>query len=156
MKKFPFVKQLDAMDCGPACLAMVTRFYGKPYSLHKLRGLSFITNQGVSLLGISDAAEAIGMRTTGVRINFEQLAKEAKLPAICHWQQRHFIVVNRINNGNVYVADPGHGLVKYTKKEFLEGWRSTNQNGDGQGICLLLEPAPDFYKMEGEDINKVY
>ena len=79
MKKFPFTKQLDAMDCGPACLNMVTRFYGKHYSIQKLREMSFITRAGVSMLGISDAAEAIGMRTMGVKLSFEKLEKEAVL-----------------------------------------------------------------------------
>ena len=68
MKKFPFTKQFDAMDCGPACLSMVTRFHGKHYSIQKLRQMSFITREGVSMLGISDAAEAIGMRTMGVKL----------------------------------------------------------------------------------------
>jgi ATP-binding cassette subfamily B protein len=154
MKKFPFIKQLDQMDCGPACVAMVSKFYGKVYSLPRLRELSYITNLGVSLLGISDAAEAIGMRTTGVRISFDQLTKEAKLPLIAHWKQQHFVVVYKIDKDKVYVADPGHGLVKYTKAEFLSGWQSTKQDGDAQGICLLLEPAPDFYKMEGEELDK--
>ncbi|MHC4060267.1 MAG: peptidase domain-containing ABC transporter [Planctomycetota bacterium] len=154
MKKFPFVKQLDAMDCGPACLAMVSRFYGKTYSLQKLRELSFITRQGVSLLGISDAAEAIGMRTTGVRLSFDQLAGEVVLPVVAHWKQQHFVVVYKIHKGNVFVADPGHGLVKYNISEFLGGWQSTRREGQEQGICLLLEPAPDFYAMEGEALDK--
>jgi ATP-binding cassette subfamily B protein len=154
VKKFPFVKQLDAMDCGPACLAMVSRFYGKTYSLQKLRELSFITRQGVSLLGISDAAEAIGMRTTGVRLSFDQLAGEVVLPVVAHWKQQHFVVVYKIHKGNVFVADPGHGLVKYNISEFLGGWQSTRREGQEQGICLLLEPAPDFYAMEGEALDK--
>lgn len=106
------------------------------------------------MLGISDAAEAIGMRTTGVRLTFEQLDKEAKLPVIAHWKQQHFIVVYKIDKGKVYIADPGHGLTRYTEKEFLAGWQSTRREGEIQGICLLLEPAPDFHKMEGENLDK--
>ncbi len=154
MKKFPFTKQLDAMDCGPACLNMVTRFYGKHYSIQKLREMSFITRAGVSMLGISDAAEAIGMRTMGVKLSFEKLEKEAVLPCIVHWTQKHFIVVYKIKKDKVYVADPAHGLVTYTKEEFLKGWISTRKDGEEQGICLLLEPGPDFYQYEDEKINK--
>ena len=128
MKKFPFTRQFDTMDCGPACLAMVSQYYGKTYTLQRLRELSFITRQGVSLLGISDAAEAIGMRTTGVRISFEQLTKEARLPLIAHWKQQHFVVVHRIHKGHVFVADPGHGLIKYRVNEFLQGWQSTKRD----------------------------
>lgn len=85
--------QLDAMDCGPSCLRMVARFYGKRFSLQHLRGLSHITREGVSMLGISDAAEAIGFRTQGVKLTWKQLCDEVSLPCIVHWRQNHFVVV---------------------------------------------------------------
>ncbi|MEA3494709.1 MAG: peptidase domain-containing ABC transporter [Bacteroidota bacterium] len=154
MSKFPFYKQLDAMDCGPACLRMISKFYGKTYSLKSLRKKSYITRQGVSMLGVSDAAESIGMRTTGVRITFEQLKEHAKLPCIVHWKQNHFVVVSRIKRGKVYVADPAVDNIKYSEKEFLDGWLSTEKDGAKKGLCLLVEPAPDFYKQQDEKINK--
>ncbi|MBE9492150.1 MAG: peptidase domain-containing ABC transporter [Bacteroidetes bacterium] len=154
MFSFPFYKQLDAMDCGPACIRMIAKYYGRSYSIQTLRDRSYITRGGVSLLGTSDAAESIGFRTMGVRLSFEKLAKEALLPCIAHWRQRHFIVVYKIKKDTVYVADPAHGLVKYTKEEFIQGWASTKVDDEKQGICLLLEPSPDFYKQEGEDLNK--
>jgi ATP-binding cassette subfamily B protein len=154
IRGFPFIKQLDAMDCGPTSLAMIARYYGKVYSQQTLRERSFITREGVSMLGTSDAAESIGMRTMGVRITFDQLANEVLLPCIAHWKQNHFIVVYKIKNKFIYVADPAHGLVKYTKEEFMAGWGSTRQEGENQGLCLLLEPTPDFYKMEDEKLNK--
>jgi ATP-binding cassette, subfamily B, bacterial len=154
MRRFPFVKQLDAMDCGPTSLCMIARFYGKSYSQQTLRERSFITREGVSMLGTSDAAESIGMRTMGVRISFDQLANEVLLPCIAHWKQNHFVVVYKIKKDSVYVADPAHGLVTYTKKEFLGGWVSTKKEGEDQGLALLLEPTPDFYKMDDEDLNK--
>lgn len=67
IKAFPFYTQLDAMDCGPTCLRMIARYYGKSYSLQSLRSRSYLTRNGVSLLGISDAAEAIGFRTIGAK-----------------------------------------------------------------------------------------
>ena len=105
-------------------------------------------------MGISDAAEAIGMRTMGVRLTYEKLASEAVLPCVAHWKQNHFIVVYKIKKDRVYVADPGHGLVIYTKEEFLQGWISTKKEGENQGLCLLLEPTPDFYKQADESLNK--
>ena len=81
------------MDCGPTSLAIVAKYYGKSYSIQTLRERSFITREGVSMLGTSDAAESIGLRTIGVRLNFEKLAEEAVLPCIAHWRQNHFIVV---------------------------------------------------------------
>lgn len=96
--KFPFFKQLDSMGCGPSCLRMVTKFYGKSFSLRTLRLRAFISNSGVSMLGISDAAESIGFRTRGYRLTWEQLRDEVPLPCIVHWNQRHFVVVYEIRN----------------------------------------------------------
>ncbi|RGE95910.1 cysteine peptidase family C39 domain-containing protein, partial [Phocaeicola massiliensis] len=92
MKTFPHYLQLDAMDCGPTCLRMIARYYGKNYSLQTLRERSFITREGVSMLGISDAAESIGFRTSGVRITLKQLEEDVPLPCILHWNQNHFVV----------------------------------------------------------------
>lgn len=156
---FPFYKQLDAMDCGPSCLRMIAKYYGKSYSLQTLRDKSYITREGVSMLGISDAAEAIGFRSMGVRITFEQLMNEAPLPCVAHWNQNHFIVVYNIKkhrNGKVfvYVSDPARGLIKFTKEEFLSGWANTKEGGEEKGLCLLLETTPDFYQVEDEKLNK--
>jgi ATP-binding cassette, subfamily B, bacterial len=96
MPEFPLFKQLDSMDCGPSCLRMVAKYYGKSYTLQSLRSKSFITKSGVSMLGISDAAGSIGMRTRGYRLTWEQLRDEVPLPCIVHWNQRHFIVVYKI------------------------------------------------------------
>jgi len=96
MPKFPHYKQLDAMDCGPTCLRMVAKYYGKSYSLQYLRSQSYITREGVSMLGISEAAENIGFRTKGYRLTWEELRDEVPLPCIVHWKQRHFVVVYAI------------------------------------------------------------
>lgn len=145
---------MDAMDCGPTSLAMIAKYYGKTYTVQTLRDRSYITREGVSMLGTSDAAESIGMRTMGVRISFDKLAEEATLPCIAHWKQNHFIVVYKIKKDMVYVSDPAHGLVKYTRDEFLSGWASTKKEGVDQGLCLLMEPTPDFYKADDESLNK--
>ncbi len=142
------------MDCGPTSLCMIAKYYGKTYTLQTLRDRSYITREGVSMLGTSDAAESIGMRTMGVRISFEKLAEEAVLPCIAHWNQNHFIVVYKIKKDMVYVSDPAHGLVKYTREEFLNGWASTKQDGVDMGLCLLMEPTPDFYKADDESLDK--
>ena len=162
MARFPFYQQYDAKDCGPACLRMIAKFYGKNYSLQTLRERSYLTREGVSLLGISDAAEATGFKTIGVKIDFEQLAHEIPLPCIVHWKQEHFIVVYKISQRKVsgkkeymiHVADPAHGLIQYNRKEFTGSWASTLDIGTEKGICLLLEPGPDFYATEDEPVNK--
>jgi len=154
MAKFPFYQQFDVMDCGPSCLRMVAKYYGKHFSNESLREKSYITREGVSLLGISDAAESVGMRTMGVKITFDQLKKEAPLPCIVHWGQQHFVVVYKIGKGKVWVADPAFGRLEYSEKEFCEKWVSTVEDGEGKGICLLLQPSPDFYKESDEKSNR--
>jgi ATP-binding cassette, subfamily B, bacterial len=96
MRKFPYYKQLDAMDCGPTCLRMLAKYYGKSYSLQYLRNHSYITREGVSMLGISEAAENIGYRTKGYRLTWEVLSDDVPMPCIIHWKQRHFVVVYAI------------------------------------------------------------
>jgi ATP-binding cassette subfamily B protein len=154
MLKFPFYKQFDLMDCGPSCIRMIAKYYGKSYSLEFLREKCFITREGVSLLGISEAAESIGMHTIGVKITYGQLKNDAILPCIVHWQQNHFVVVYKIKKDRVYIADPATGLVKLNKDEFLKGWIGTVKEGEGMGICLLMETTTDFYRQRDELINK--
>lgn len=153
MRKFPHYKQHDAMDCGPTCLRMIAAFYGRHYSLERLRQKSRITKEGVSLLGVSEAAESLGFRTMGVSISFEQLC-EAPLPCIVFWNQQHFVVVYDIkkhkNGFTVYVADPAGERLKYTQDEFCRNWISNEDEGVPHGIALLLEPSPEFYSYEGE------
>ncbi|MGE4542267.1 MAG: peptidase domain-containing ABC transporter [Bacteroidales bacterium] len=146
--RFPFTPQLDARDCGPACLHMVSKHHGRQHNLALLREYCHITREGVSLLGISDAAEKIGFRTMGVKISYDKLASEVPLPCIAHWKQRHFVVVYGIggkHKDKVKVADPAHGLLTYSREEFEKAWASTSEQGEPMGVCLLLEPTPDFY-----------
>ncbi|MCK4922055.1 MAG: peptidase domain-containing ABC transporter [Bacteroidales bacterium] len=154
MASFPFYKQHDAMDCGPTCLRMVAKHYGKNYTLQTLREKSSISREGVSLLGISDAAESIGMRTMGVSLTIEQIKKEAPLPFIAHWKQDHFVVVYKIKGNKVFVSDPAFGLIKYSIEEFKSGWISNKREGQDKGLALLIEPKPEFYLEEGEKISR--
>lgn len=152
---FPHYHQLDAMDCGPSCLRMIAKFYGKSYTLQTLREHCFITREGVSLLGISDAAESIGFRTIGVRTSLKQLINDARLPCILHWNQKHFVVCYRIKkqkNGQVifYIADPASQKLVYKKEEFEKCWLSRRKDQTDTGIALLLEPGPEFGNIEDE------
>lgn len=156
---FPSYIQLDAMDCGPTCLRMIAKHYGRHYSLETLRQHSFITREGVSMLGISDAAEHIGFRTSGVMISFEQLVKDAPLPCIVHWKQNHFVVVHNIKKDKkaghrIYVADPALGLVTYDEVDFKKCWYSTKKDEEEKGTALLLEPGPEFFDREDEKENR--
>jgi len=155
MKSFPIYNQLDAMDCGPTCLRMIAKYYGRSYSLQTLRNKSFISRQGVSMLGISEAAESIGFRTSGVKITYKQLCEDVTLPCVLHWKQNHFVVCynirkNRKKGTPIYIADPAAGLLNYTEEEFLKCWLSTSTKGEDMGTALLFQPGPDFYKQEDE------
>ena len=148
---FPTYRQLDSMDCGSTCLRIVSKHYGKFYSAATMREQCRTTREGVSLLGISDAAESIGFRTISVKLTFRQLCDEAPLPCIIHWNQRHFVVVYKIRKGKVYVSDPAAGLLAYNTDKFCKSWLST-ENGENTpcGIALLLEPTPAFYDEQDE------
>lgn len=158
--------QLDAMDCGPTCLRMIARHYGRNYSLQNLRERCHITREGVSMLGISDAAEGIGFRATGVKITWEQLREEMPLPCIVHWNQKHFVVVYEIRKRRggyvVKVADPASGLLTYTEEAFCRAWLQAGKDNEGDdsvsantyGIALMLEPTPKFYEEKGDDEKK--
>lgn len=141
------------MDCGPACLQMIARFHGKKFSLPDLRERSYITREGVSFLGISEAAESIGLRTLGVRIPFSKLAEDTPLPCIVHWRQKHFVVVYKIKKGMVHVADPARGLVKYSREDFEKNWAMTIVDEEKVGLVMILQPTPSFYEQE-EDKEK--
>ncbi len=150
MATFPFYQQLDAMDCGPTCLRMISKFYGKHFTLQTLREKSYLARDGVSMLGIADAAEAIGLKSLGASLTWKKLNGESPLPLIAHWKQNHFIVVYKIKKEKVYVADPMLGMITYTKEEFLRGWISTKEHGEDKGTVLLLQPTPEFYQQDGE------
>ncbi len=158
---FPHYTQLDAMDCGPTCLRMISKYYGRSYNLQTLREKSYITRQGVSMLGISDAAESIGFHTQGIRINFEQLVEDVKLPCILHWNQNHFVVCYGIKKKkklfsgsepeySIQIADPGGEKYTMDKAGFLKCWLSSKQDNKDTGTALLLEPTPDFYHQEDD------
>ena len=140
------------MDCGPTCLRMVAKYFGKSISLERLRTLCETTKSGSSLKAISDAAESIGFRTLAVKINLESLTKEAPLPCICFWNEQHYVVVYKIKGEKIYVADPGRGRLVYSKSEFLRSWIGIHANENTEeGICLLLEPTP--FLTESEEGN---
>jgi ATP-binding cassette, subfamily B, bacterial len=167
MPKFPFYQQLDQMDCGPTCLRMIAKYHGRSLNLQKLRDSSGFSREGVSLLGISEAAESVGFRTLAVKVPFEKLIQDAPLPCIIHWQQNHFVVLcpltprggiftstfRRIfgrksspsGGGGLLLADPGKGMRHISRSDFIQHWATTQEDGEPVGVALLVEPTPKFY-----------
>lgn len=160
MKIFPHYQQLEAVDCGPTCLRMVAKYYGKEYSAEMLRKHSYISREGVSMLGVSDAAEYIGFHTLGVKISFEQLVNNGTFPCILHWNQNHFVVcykVKKKRNGDydIYISDPATQRLCFNKEEFLICWISTKDKGRDCGTALMLEPGVEFGEREDDiETNK--
>ena len=151
---FPHYPQLESADCGPSCLRMIAKYYGRSYSIQYLREQAFITREGVSMLGISDAAERIGFRTMGVKITLEQLRTEVPLPCVLHWNQNHFVVLYKVKNGKYHIADPATKKLVYEESELARCWCSTVVEGKDTGAALLFEPGPDFYDREEEETRK--
>ena len=153
MKKIAIIHQHDSMQCGIACLQMVCKYFGREYSMNSLSKLCFATTEGVSLLGINEAANTLGLHAACARATTSILS-EVPLPCILHWNQNHFVVLYKVKNRKkFYVADSGKGLVTYDLNEFKKHWISTRANGEDKGIAMFLETTPAFftYKMKGEE-----
>lgn len=146
---FPFYKQLDEMDCGPSCLRMICKYYRKTFSLTHLSRICNTTREGSTFLGLSEAAERIGLHAIGVKLTYNDLRDEEPFPCIAHWYQRHFAVVYGMKKNKVFIADPAYGLITYNKEEFLKGWAL----GGDEGVVLSLDPSPKFYQSHEE--NKI-
>lgn len=145
------------MDCGPTCLRMIAKHYGRNISLDYLRNKSELGKMGTSLLGLADAAESIGFKSVGLKLSFDQLIKEAPLPAILHWDQRHFVVLTPGSRQNkLIIADPAKGMIKMNKADFLTHWISTTEDEVNKGAALLLEPTPFFSDLDIQEqgLNK--
>lgn len=173
IKRFPHYKQLDQKDCGPTCLKIIARHYKQSISVERLRILSETIRTGSNLQGVSNAAEAIGFRSLGVKIDAQKL-EEAPLPCILHWNKNHYVVLYKITtskkfsslregsrmgwNSTYHISDPAHGLLKYTQREFLDHWIGNDANPlTEEGVALLLEPTPALYEQEDSgDEKKVF
>ena len=155
MSKFPFVRQRDSMQCGIACLQMICAHYGKKYSQDFLSNICYATTEGVSLLGIKDAAAKIGFYTISGRLTIDELSS-ATLPCILHWNQNHFVVLYKVKKGSkFYIADPGKGLISYTIGEFKQHWIEVGQGEIEKGIAMFLEPTQAFYDNTNEHETRI-
>lgn len=140
------------MDCGPSCLKIIARYYGKYYSLQYLRDKCGTTREGVSFLDLSYAAESIALRTLSVKATVDDLRDSLPLPCIIHWNNSHFIVVYKVTKTKVHVSDPDKGLLSYSLRDFRQGWYD---EGASKGSAMALEPQADFQQREvGEKLER--
>jgi len=149
---FPNYRQLDQMDCGPTCVKIIAKHFGKEYNLEYLRQISNLQKGGASLAGISEALDAVGIDAVGIRADFVELVNDVPLPAIAHWENNHFIVIHRTSIKFIYVSDPAIGLIRYNHKEFIEKWGGKH---NGKGILLLVESNHRFGNNPVEDIAPI-
>lgn len=155
LNEFPLGRQLDMMDCCPASLKLIAKYYGNYYSLQYLRDLCGNTRECVSMAGISHSAETTGIRSLAAYYSTEDLIQRVPLPIIIHWDNSHFVLLYNMKekrNGNVtfYVTDPAKGHINYTKEEFEEKWIKRNENKTS-GIALILEPQADLNKRQADE-----
>ena len=151
MKKFPHYKQTESKDCGPTCIKIIAKHYGKTINTQQLRTLSETTREGSSMLGLSEAVEKIGFRSLGIKLPFVNF-KEATFPCIVHWNKNHYAVVYKVKKNRIYISDPAHGLISYNKAEFINHWIGNNADENTkEGVALFVEPTPLFYNEEFEE-----
>ncbi len=152
--RFPFYYQLERVDCGPACLKMVSAYYGRSYSLKFLRNACFISKAGTTLEGLKLGAEKVGFEVRPISVGFDQediSLYDAPLPFVAFWNKSHFVVVYKISKGYVYIADPAKGRIRLTLDHFKKNWLiGTND----KGIALLLMPGKEFDQLDLQDHQK--
>jgi HlyB family type I secretion system ABC transporter len=142
-KLYPYYAQQSASDCGCACLVMIGRYWGKNFSVNRLRDMTNVGRSGASLNAIASAAESVGFASRPVKATLDKLAEQS-LPAIAHWEGNHFIVVYEITNTKVIVCDPAIGQRTLTRQEFTDSWT---------GYALLLQPTSLLKNAENQDVG---
>jgi ATP-binding cassette subfamily B protein len=147
-RRYPYYEQLDASDCGPSCLKMVAKFHGRNIPISQIRKIAYLNRQGTSLLSLSHAAESLGFKTIGVKIDLDVLKKEVPLPAILFWNSNHYVVLYRIKRNRYLIGDPGRNLLTITEEELKKSWFINEKE---EGVALLLDPKEAFYDNELEE-----
>lgn len=145
--QFPFYRQTGELDCGVTCLKMISKYFGKSISSKAIHDIVPICEDGVSLKALSDAAEYFGMKTMGVKVTYDRLTDDLPTPCIAFWKKQHFVVIYRVSEEYIYVADPAtYGICMQSKEIFKDGWICDEK--DQTGVLLLFEPKPEFYTTE--------
>ncbi len=154
MAKFPFFKQAEQKDCGPTCLKMIAKYYGRDIGIQNLRDWAETTREGSSLLGLGEAAEKLGFHSIGVKLSYNKLA-DVPLPCILHWKEEHFVVLYKIKKHKTYISDPAYSLINYETEEFIKLWIGSNADiNTEEGVALLIEPTATFYDHEKKNDRK--
>ncbi|HHG83882.1 MAG TPA: ATP-binding cassette domain-containing protein, partial [Bacteroidetes bacterium] len=148
--KFPHYRQLYSSDCGPTCVRIISKYYGREVA-HRELDKYLESSQGMILGELSNLAEKVGFEAMAIKIEFERLATTAPLPAIVHWNQNHYVVVYKIEADKVYVSDPGATTLVYSRQEFLQAWLGDDyENEERKGVVILMQPGEDWDEKKAE------
>ncbi|WP_228444905.1 peptidase domain-containing ABC transporter [Chryseobacterium echinoideorum] len=151
MAKITFYRQLDSMDCGPTCLRIITKYFGKNFSAEYLRLITLQSRVGVSFHDLISASQELGFEALAVETDFEKLMSEAPKPCILHWKKEHFVVLlPQEKEGEILIADPEYGKVLLSEDEFKSNWLQNNETGK----ALLLQPTQNFYDKKEERVQE--
>jgi len=152
MQSFKFIKQLDAMQCGLACMAMICHYWGHPYSIKFLNKFCIASKDGVSFKGLADLSDTLGLSCVSGKVSLQEL-KECPLPAVIHWNQNHFVVLYKIKNNKIYIADPAKGKLIYHEDEFNRHFISLTSDNKDKGLAMFIEPTELFGKIQEGSTN---
>ncbi|MGD1319755.1 peptidase domain-containing ABC transporter [Chryseobacterium sp. 2R14A] len=151
MSKITFYRQLDSMDCGPTCLRIITKYFGKNFSAEYLRLITFQSRTGVSFHDLIYASHKLGFEALAVETDFEKLMSDAPKPCILHWRNEHFVVLfPQEKSDKILIADPEYGKVLLSEDEFKTNWLQNNETGK----ALLLEPTQNFFDKKEEKVQE--
>ncbi len=152
MRAFKFIKQLDSMQCGLACMAMICYHWGQEYSVKFLNKFCTASKDGVSFKGLSDLSDTLGLHCISGKVSIQEL-RECPLPAILHWNQNHFIVLYKIKNNKFYIADPSKGKLVLNETEFSQHFISLTSDNKEKGLAMFFEPTEKFGIIKDDTIN---
>ncbi len=155
--RFPFTRQLESKDCGPACLQMICKYYKRFYEMEYLRDICGIKKEGISVYDFIKASEKIGLKSQAYKLSYWKFRNEIPLPCVVHWRNHHFIVVYKITSKYIYASDPQNGLCRFSLRDFANGWLTYKYN-DGnkikkRGVCIVSEPTNDFLRDDAPNQN---
>lgn len=155
--RFPFTRQHESKDCGPACLQMICKYYKRFYEMEYLRDICGIKKEGISVYDFIKASEKIGLKSQAYKLSYWKFRNEIPLPCVVHWRNHHFIVVYKITSKYIYASDPQNGLCRFSLRDFANGWLTYKYN-DGnkikkRGVCIVSEPTNDFLRDDAPNQN---
>ena len=133
--KTPLVMQMEATECGAACLTMILSHYGCYLPLEQIRYECGVSRDGANAFNVVKTARLHGMEAKGYRYKLETLREKAQYPCIIYWNYNHFIVLNGFRGGRAFLNDPAQGCYELPVEEFARGY---------SGICLMMSPGEAF------------